>query len=131
LYHTATPTDVGVIFYSLSTLSKNAHTNPSPGCLNGRGGHGCGTRAGVDAIHNPHAWRHTFAKMAIMNGADLTMVQRLMGHRSIKITADYYSHYAVDELALIHDRVSPVAGLTNGNGDNGDNEGENGAEKEI
>jgi integrase len=67
--------------------------------------------AGVDAIHNPHAWRHTFAKMAIMNGADLTMVQRLMGHRSIKITADYYSHYAVDELALIHDRVSPVSSL--------------------
>jgi site-specific recombinase XerD len=70
--------------------------------------------AGVDAIHNPHAWRHTNAKLSIMNGADLTMVQRFLGHRSIKITADYYAHFATDELAKLHDQVSPVAGLTNG-----------------
>ena len=72
--------------------------------------------AGVDAIHNPHAWRHTFAKLSIMNGADLTMVQRFLGHRSIKITADYYAHFATDELAKLHDQVSPVAGLTGENG---------------
>jgi site-specific recombinase XerD len=44
--------------------------------------------------------------------------------------ADYYAHFATEELAKLHDQVSPVAGLTNGNDDNGANEGQNGAEND-
>ena len=68
-------------------------------------------QAGIDAIHNPHSFRHTFAKMTIMNGADLSMVQRFLGHSSIKVTSDFYLHWDVEELARIHDQVSPVSGL--------------------
>lgn len=65
--------------------------------------------AGVDGIHNPHAFRHTFAKMAILKGADLSMVQRFLGHSSVKVTSDFYSHWNVAELARVHQKVSPVA----------------------
>lgn len=69
-------------------------------------------QAGVQAPANPHAYRHTFAKMAIQNGADLSQVQRFMGHSSVKVTSDFYAHWNVRELQRIHDIVSPVANLS-------------------
>lgn len=40
-----------------------------------------------------HSFRHTFAKLAIENGAQLTWLQRHLGHSSLKVTADIYGHF--------------------------------------
>lgn len=40
----------------------------------------------------PHDLRHTFASLAIKSGANPKALQAMMGHTSIKITMDRYSH---------------------------------------
>ena len=40
-----------------------------------------------------HSLRHTFAKLALENGAQVTWLQRQLGHSSLKVTADVYGHF--------------------------------------
>lgn len=40
-----------------------------------------------------HATRHTFATRMIMNGANLVYVQKQLGHSSIQLTVDTYTHW--------------------------------------
>jgi integrase len=40
-----------------------------------------------------HSFRHTFAKVAMENGAQLPWLQRHMGHESLKVTSDIYGHF--------------------------------------
>lgn len=48
--------------------------------------------AGLDAGMVPHELRHTAASWAIADGADVKAVQRMLGHRSAKLTLDTYGH---------------------------------------
>lgn len=41
-----------------------------------------------------HSFRHSFARVALENGADITWVQRQLGHSSITLTVDTYGHWA-------------------------------------
>lgn len=43
-----------------------------------------------------HDLRHTFAVMSILAGDDIYTVSKTLGHSSIKITLDVYSHYTDD-----------------------------------
>lgn len=70
--------------------------------------------AGVEGAVNPHAWRHGFAKWTLLRGGDLATVSQLMGHSSIRVTADHYARFATSELKKAHGRLSPVAGLVGG-----------------
>lgn len=48
-------------------------------------------RAGIGEWH-PHELRHSAASLALAAGADLKVVSELLGHTSIRITADTYGH---------------------------------------
>jgi integrase len=54
-----------------------------------------------------HDLRHTFASMAVSSGADLYIVQRLLGHQDIAMT-QRYAHLAADDLKSATEGVSDL-----------------------
>ena len=46
---------------------------------------------GVCGFH-PHELRHTAASLAIASGADVKVVQQMLGHKSATMTLDVYGH---------------------------------------
>jgi len=50
-----------------------------------------GRKYNLPGIH-PHALRHTMASLSIANGADIVSVSNKLGHASVSITLDVYSH---------------------------------------
>jgi integrase len=57
-----------------------------------------------------YALRHTFASLLLADGVPLLMVSRLLGHSTIKLTADVYGHVLPkerDEVAGHFDRMLP------------------------
>jgi integrase len=47
-----------------------------------------------------HSFRHTFAKRALENGAQITWLSRHLGHSSLKVTTDIYGHWERAERKL-------------------------------
>lgn len=70
-----------------------------------------GKRAGVTGPHNPHAFRHAWARRALEAGMDLGRVSRLMGHATIAITHDHYALWSDDDLAKAHREFDTMAAL--------------------
>ena len=68
-------------------------------------------RAGVRPF-SIHKLRHYFATYALASGADLKMVQEILGHASIAITGDIYRHVLTGEIDKTMAKFSPVAGIT-------------------
>lgn len=67
------------------------------------------TVAGVEnERHNPHAFRHAFARDTLLAGADLSQTSQLLNHSSIVTTARYYARWSKRELAVIHHKYSPL-----------------------
>jgi hypothetical protein len=52
---------------------------------------------GIDDLH-PHQLRHTAASLAIASGADVKVVQQMLGHASATMTLDTYGHLFEDRL---------------------------------
>lgn len=48
----------------------------------------------------PHTFRHNYATMLYYSGVDVKEAQRLLGHSSIRITLDIYTHLMNDEEAI-------------------------------
>lgn len=46
----------------------------------------------------PHDLRHTVASLAISAGANVKVVQRMLGNKSIKVTPDTYAALFPDDL---------------------------------
>lgn len=61
-------------------------------------------RTGVTGL-TPHMLRHTAASLAIASGANVKVVQQMLGHKSATMTLDLYGHPFGDQLDIVSDAL--------------------------
>ena len=62
---------------------------------------------GLDRL-TPHGLRHTAASLAITSGADVKVVEQMLGHASATMTLDLYGHLYGDRLDEVADRMDAL-----------------------
>lgn len=67
-----------------------------------------GLQTGLMNSLHPHSLRHSYATHMLASGANLRILQNLLGHESLQAT-EKYTHLSVDHLARLIDQTHPLA----------------------
>jgi integrase/recombinase XerD len=66
--------------------------------------------SGIGKSGSCHLFRHAMATLMLEGGADVRMIQAMLGHASLETTA-LYTHVAIRTLKEVHERTHPGANL--------------------
>lgn len=93
---------------------RNGKNGPESTPIAERTGYGwiraVGAAAGLTQSLNPHALRHSFATHLLTSGANLRVIQNLLGHSSLTAT-EKYTHLNLSQLYTTMERSHPLGKL--------------------
>lgn len=65
------------------------------------------TQAGIKKVGSCHLFRHSFATLLLDSGADITSIQKMLGHSNLQ-TTEVYTHVSITKLQKVHELFHPA-----------------------